>query len=280
MRRNLHFLIPILLLVAIAASAALYTGSKADSEETLYAELPSSATEPPPSLASSTEKAHIPILVYHIVRPSYPGDSRSVRALAHTPEVFDAEMKYLADAKYQVVSFTDLENYFRGGKPLPTHPVIISFDDGWNDQFQYAFPILEKYHYTATFFVFTNPIGTKGFITWDQLRTMRDAGMTIGSHSRSHPYLTRISNPTVLQNEIVGSKQVLERQLGVTINEFAYPFGQYDPTILAAVAQAGYRSARGDRYHKGEQSIDHLYELDALNAPTTTPLFAQKFPMQ
>ena len=210
--------------------------------------------------------------------PRYPSDSKAVRALAHTPEVFDAEMKYLDDVGYHVISFHELENYFKNGTALPARPIIISFDDGWGDQFMYAFPILEKYHYPATFFVFTNPIGTKGFMTWDQLRTMQKAGMTIGSHSRSHPYLTRIADPKKLWNEINGSKQALERQLGVTVNEFAYPFGQYNADIVAATVQAGYLSARGDRYYRGEQTADRLYELDALNAPTTLALFARMFP--
>ncbi len=249
-------------------------------DEAIYAEVPNSATELPPRAASSTAAFKLPILVYHIVRPSYPTDSRAVRAIAHTPEVFDAQMKYLGAAGYRVVSFSDLENYFRNGSPLPPHPIIISFDDGWSDQFTYAFPILEKYHYTATFFVFTNPLGTKGFMTWDDLKVMREARMTIGSHSRSHPYLTRITDPKVLQNEIIGSKQMLEKRLGTTIGEFAYPFGQYNPAIMAAVEQAGYLSARGDRYYKGEQSASRLFELDAMNAPTTTALFAKKFPVR
>jgi peptidoglycan/xylan/chitin deacetylase (PgdA/CDA1 family) len=185
-------------------------------------------------------------------------------------------MKYLKDADYHIISFGDLENYFRRGTTLPSRPVVLSFDDGWSDQYIYAFPILEKYHYTATFFVFTNPVGTKGFITWAQLRAMRAAGMTIGSHTRSHPYLTRISDPTLLRKEIVDSKQVLEKQLGTPVTDFAYPFGQYNAAVAAAVEAAGYLTARGDRY-KSVQSTN-LYELNALNAPTTTELFARQFP--
>lgn len=231
-----------------------------------------------PAAASSAEKVSVPIVVYHIVRPSYPTDSRSVRGLAHTPEVFDAEMKYLADTGYHVISFSDIENYFQNGTPLPTKPIIISFDDGWSNQFKYAFPILKKYNYTATFFVFTNPIGTHGFVSYDDLRTMLKAGMTIGSHSLSHPFLTKITNATVLWKEISGSKQKLEKNLHVTINEFAYPFGKYNPVIVNMVRKAGYKSARGDYYHGTDQYADRLYELGALNAPTTTVLFAKAFP--
>jgi peptidoglycan/xylan/chitin deacetylase (PgdA/CDA1 family) len=107
---------------------------------------------------------------------------------------------------------------------------------------------------------------------------MQKAGMTIGSHSRSHPYLTRISDPTKLWNEIVGSKERLEKELSAAVTEFAYPFGQYDPTIVAMVEKAGYKSARGDRYYRGEQTLSRLFDLDAMNAPVTIEPFKQKFP--
>jgi len=288
MSRYKHLLIP-LLIIALFGGTVLFAESTVDisgttgfvfsSDEARYAEVSPLPEQSPSSVASSTEKLKLPILVYHIIRPSYESDSPAVKNIAHTPEIFDAEMKYLDDAGYHVVSFGNLENYYRIGKSLPKKPIIISFDDGWNNQYQYAFPILEKYHFTATFFVFTNPIGiNKSFITWEELRNMRDAGMTIGSHSRSHPYLTRISDPTKLWNEIRGSKEKLEKELGVPVTEFAYPFGQYTPSIVAMVEKAGYKSARGDRYYRGEQTARRLYELDAMNAPTTLSSFAQKFP--
>ncbi len=230
-------------------------------------------------VATSSKDINLPIIVYHIVRPHYQGDSAAVRALALTPEAFDAEMNYLGTAGYHVVQFSDLENYFENGIALPQNPVIISFDDGWSDQFTYAFPILEKYHYAATFFVFTNAIGRHGFLSWDNLQTLVSDGMTIGSHSESHPYLTHITDPKILWNEISDSKQVLQDHLGITVNEFAYPFGMYNASIIALVQKAGYRSARGD-FYSGEQNISRLYTLSAMNAPTTTALFERRFPIK
>ncbi len=229
--------------------------------------------------ATSSVDISVPILVYHIVRPSYPSDSRAVRALAHTPQVFDAEMKYLGDAGYHITTFAALESYLEHGTPLPSNPVILSFDDGWSDQFTYAFPILEKYHYTAEFFVFTNPIGHRGFLTWDNLRTMLKAGMVIGDHTRSHPFLTKIADPAQLWNEIDGSKLLIEKTLGITVNEFAYPFGQHNATTTALVEKAGYKAARGDYLKRGgTASLATLYALGALNAPTTTTAFMLRFP--
>ncbi len=226
---------------------------------------------------SSSRGIWLPILVYHIVRPSYPSDNAAVRAIAVTPEIFNTEMDYLEKAGYHVVRFNNLEAYFMSGTPLPHKPVILSFDDGWSDQFTYAFPILEKYHYPATFFVFTNEIGYRGGLTWDNLRELVASGMTIGDHTRSHPFLTRITSTSTLWNEIDGSKLLLERELNVPINEFAYPFGQYNPTIISLVKKAGYKSARGD-FYSGKQSLDRLFTLSALNAPTTTAIFKKDFP--
>ncbi len=245
-----------------------------------YAEISTATQERSMAAAvTGTEKLNLPILVYHIVRPSYPNDSRGVLDIAHTPETFDAEMLYLSRTGYHVVNFTDLENYFSAGAPLPSNPIIISFDDGWSNQYRYAFPTLRKYDIPATFFVFTNAIGRPGFLSWDNLREMVVGGMSIAAHSRSHPYLTKITEETKLWNEIQGSKELLEKELGVPVEQFAYPFGQYNASIVAMVKKAGYRSARGD-FYRGAQTVDILYELSALNAPTTTALFAKRFPMR
>ncbi|MDO8742618.1 MAG: polysaccharide deacetylase family protein [bacterium] len=246
------------------------------SDQAAYAEISTTSAQTSTPLDQFADKLDLPILVYHIVRPSYPDDSASVRAIALTPETFDAQMTYLKESGYHVVTFTDLEYYYKNKKPLSRNPIILSFDDGWKDQFQYAFPILKKHGYTATFFVFTNSIDHKSFFSLAQLKEMLAAGMIIGSHSRTHPYLTQITNQDALWREISGSKKILEDLLGVRIHEFAYPFGAYNDTIVAMAKKAGYRSARGD-YFTGVQSANHLYELSAMNAPTTMDLFRKKF---
>lgn len=246
-------------------------------DQAAYAEISTTSAQTSTHPDQYTDKLNLPILVYHIVRPSYPDDNASVRTIALTPETFDAQMLYLKENGYQVVTFADLEDYYQNKKPLPRSPIILSFDDGWKDQFKYAFPILKKYGYTATFFVFTNSIDHKSFFSLNQLKELLAAGMTIGSHSRTHPYLTQITNQDALWREINDSKTLLEDLLGVRIHEFAYPFGAYNDTIVAMAKKAGYRSARGD-YFTGVQSANRLYELSALNAPTTMDLFRKKFP--
>lgn len=217
------------------------------------------------------------ILVYHIVRPAYTSDSASVRTFAVTPEVFDAQMAYLQSSGYHIVPFSALENYFYAGSSLPSHPVILNFDDGWEDQYVYALPILEKYHYTATFFPPTNWINyDKSFLTWAQLREMITLGMSVGSHSRSHIPLADVTNQTILASEIQDSKQILEKELGTTINEFDYPYGSFSSTTIAAVKAAGYKAARTEIFGR-YQSISDIFALRAINAPTTTVQFEKMF---
>lgn len=245
--------------------------------EAAYAELPASATGAAAATTSANGVA-VPILVYHVVRPSYPGDDAAVRAIALTPETFGKELAHLKSAGYHLISFHELEAHFQSNAPLPPKPIILSFDDGWRDQFVYAFPILKAHGDRATFFIFTNAIGRRGFMTWDDLRALVAAGMPIGAHSRSHPFLTKITDPAKLWNEIDGSKTLLEKTLGVSVTEFAYPFGQYNPAIVALVKKAGFLAARGDYWSGNRQTPERLYMLSALNAPTTTAAFEKLFP--
>jgi peptidoglycan/xylan/chitin deacetylase (PgdA/CDA1 family) len=190
-------------------------------------------------------RSKVPILVYHHLSQSASEGSPGVRRLTVTAEVFAQQMQYLQDNGYHVITFSDLADYFDHGRELPTLPVIISFDDGWENQFEYALPSLEKYHYPATFFVVTNYIGHPGFISWPQLQTLLTDGMRIGSHSRSHPRLNKIKDSTKLWDQIYNSKSILETALETPVEEFAYPYGLYNAKTAAAVKLAGYKAGRG-----------------------------------
>lgn len=200
---------------------------------------------PPAAAVSSSAPVAVPIVVYHLVRPVRPRDTPATKEYSVDPQVFDDEMQYVHDAGYSVVSFASLEDYFDDGTPLPPRPVIISFDDGYEDQYANALPELEKLHFNATFFIPTDYIGGRGRLTWDQVRQIAAAGMTIGAHSRSHPDLAKIADVEVLWNEIYGSKRIIEYEIGTTTDEFAYPYGAYDPLVVQLVKEAGYKSARG-----------------------------------
>jgi peptidoglycan/xylan/chitin deacetylase (PgdA/CDA1 family) len=215
----------------VVFAALLLSGCAVDGK--LATDRSAEATPEPARIPASID---VPILIYHHVRPG------STSTLFVSPEELDKHLKYLQDSGFQTISFTDLADAFEKGKPLPPRPVIISFDDGWENQFEYGFPILQKYHDTATFYVVTNYLDRANFMTTEQLKTLVAAGMTIGCHTRSHPYLTSLGRERAW-DEIAGAKAILEAD-GFKIDTFAYPYGAYNQRVVDIVENAGFRSAR------------------------------------
>lgn len=203
-------------------------------------------TAPPPATSPSIDTLRVPILVWHAITPHKPGESRSRQAFDVSPESFAEQMAYLHGRGIPVVSLSALMDALQGKRTLPPRAVVLTFDDGWENQYVHAYPLLKQYGYTATFFVFTHAMNRNDrYFTWGQLREMQAAGMTIGSHTITHPFLSRVKDTLQLRKEIDGSKAELEKQLGTTCEFFAYPFGVVTPAAIADVEAAGYRAARG-----------------------------------
>ena len=210
-------------------------------------------------------KTKVPILVYHHIKLISDG-SPGLRRLTVTAEVFGQQMKFLQDNGYHVITFSDVAEYFEQGRELPNLPVIISFDDGWVTQYENALPLLMQYHFPATFFVVTDYVGHRNFISWPQLQTLLTEGMKIGSHSRSHPRLTKITDPARLWDQIFNSKTILESQLEVQVADFAYPYGFYNTAAIDMVKAAGYRVARACCTGVAHTSTD-VFALRAIMVP-------------
>ena len=189
-------------------------------------------------LQPAPDAIEIPILVYHHV---VPGGGSPV--LYVTPGGFEQQLQFFQSNGYQSISFADLADCLEYGAPLPERPVILSFDDGWENQYQHAFPLLQKYGFTGTFYVVSGYIDHQNFMTTEQLKTMMAAGMVIGGHSHTHPALAGAGSAR-LHDEVASSKAWLEDRLGVAIDSFAYPYGSYSAATVAAVKAAGYRTAR------------------------------------
>ena len=197
----------------------------------------SAATQPAP------DSMRVPILVYHSVAPHHPEQTAEQRQLDVDTAVFREQMSYLAEHRYHVISLARLVEVLDGNAPAPERAVVITFDDGWENQYHYAFPILRQLGLTATFFVYTRPIGRDAlWMSWEQLRELQDAGMTVGSHSRTHPMLTGAD--VALEDEVEHSRDDIRRNLGTVPDFFAYPYGAWDARAVAAVRAAGYRAAR------------------------------------
>ena len=187
----------------------------------------------------------VPILMYHSV-------SGNGAPLTVTPAVLDQHLEYLANAGFTTVSLADLLDDQEGRGKLPAHPVVLTFDDGYQDTVKSVLPLLEKRGQRATFFIvsgFTAPDEShrhferkQGHLIVAEVRALRAAGMEIGSHTVNHVKLTSLSKEA-LRVELTKSKLDLERLLGLSIDVFSYPFTAQRQDIRAEVQRAGYRGA-------------------------------------
>lgn len=213
--------------------------------------------------AIKPDSIKVPILIYHSVRPHTQGETAMQLRYEVDPNAFDKQLKYLRDNGYTVISLAYLVDALEENIILPPKSIVITFDDGWRNQYAYAFPILKAYQDTATFFIVSDYVGGGYFMTWDQIRVMDNSGMTIGGHSRTHPFLVSIKDPMALKNEIEGSKLIIEKRIGHPIDLFAYPYGHYSDSVVQAVKDAGFRSARSTYKGIYHTSAD-LYTLKGL----------------
>lgn len=203
-----------------------------------------------------TNSMDVPILNYHMVGDLY-------HSLCVSPQQFDEQMGYLFGNGYHTITPDQLMNYLNYGRPLPENPIIITFDDGYLDNYTEAYPILKKYGFTATIFLVTNFINQDPrFMTWDQVREMQNYGIVFGSHTMNHAELNKM-NADQIANELSGSREEMARQLGHKPRYFAYPTGAYDLQIAEMVHQAGYRAAFTIRY--GEAGVgSNPYALERI----------------
>ena len=187
----------------------------------------------------------VPILMYHHVRYLAPAANRMWRGLTVDPAAFEVQMAYLVEHGYHTISFSDLADYFDRGKSLPDKPVILTFDDGWREQYTTVFPILRRYGLVATFFPPTQWVGNSSLtLTWAQIEEMSLAGMEFGSHTVNHHILPK-ETPDEVRRQLTQSKATLEQHTHKPVIALAYPTGAYSPAVVAWVPEAGYRAAVG-----------------------------------
>ena len=164
-------------------------------------------------------------------------------SLSVLPEDFDAQMRYLSENNYHTITPQELYDSLSGNLELPENPVLITFDDGYADNYRNAYPILKKYGFKATIFVISSFLGVeKNYFTWDQAREMEENGISIQSHTVDHKSMTDLTDDQ-LRAELVESKKKIEAELGKPVEFIAYPTGTYNLHIAQLVKDAGYKAA-------------------------------------
>lgn len=192
----------------------------------------------------------MPILMYHSIASS--AAQRFARFVV-SPADFSAQMDYLAGAGYQPVTVLDLARR-RAAGDLPARAVVLTFDDAFADFETAVLPVLHKHGFPATLYVPTAYVARtalwlrdcnedqRPILSWRALRDVVSAGIEVASHSHTHPQLDRIALPSV-RDEMRRSRQILQDNLGIPIQGFAYPFGYWTPGVRESVSAAGYAYA-------------------------------------
>lgn len=180
-----------------------------------------------------------PILLYHHVA----GESYEERYQVSIPD-FQAQMQMLYDNGYEAITMSTLVDALLNGGSLPPKPVVITFDDGCQDVYDNAFPIMQEYGFPGVFYIVANRIfDVEDFVNIPELEDMIAAGWEIGSHSYTH--MDIVADHSRSMEEIFKSKTVLETELNVPVNTFAYPFGKLDEYTANKVSGYGYRAGIG-----------------------------------
>ena len=196
----------------------------------------------------------VPIITYHNVT-----DGKN--ALNNvTPASFAVQMKFLKKHYYNVISFDDYVLGTKKGRAFGRNTVVIHFDDGYEDNYTNAFPILKTYRFPASIFIVSDSVGTPNFITWDQIKEMEKHDIEFGSHTRRHAYLPDVSYELAV-DEIVNSKKIIEDRLGHPIKYFVYPSGGFSESVEGIVMNAGYEAAATT--NRGTDTFNrNLFELN------------------
>jgi peptidoglycan/xylan/chitin deacetylase (PgdA/CDA1 family) len=183
----------------------------------------------------------VPILMYHrvnVVTPSTPAVSRG---LTVHPVDFARQMTWLKRQGYRTITQRELFGALMCGRPLGPRPIMITFDDGYRDNFFKASPVLARLGMRATAYVVSGRISGRdpSFLTWPLLHALEKRGIEIGSHTVAHHDMTCLSDAQMLE-DLTSSRRALERKLGHRVPWLAYPFGAYNERVERLTRQAGY----------------------------------------
>lgn len=181
-------------------------------------------------LSDYSVRANVPIFMYHWIKDD-TGDYAYPENMVK-PDELKKQMDYLHENNYDVIFVSELNSLQHYEKP-----VILTFDDGWEDVYKIAFPYAKELNMKFCMYIITDLVGTPGYCTIEELKEMKESGLVeLDSHTLSHPYLNELSAEEV-ENELVGSKNYLKENLGVDSTVICYPSGRQNATVLNIVSE-------------------------------------------
>jgi peptidoglycan/xylan/chitin deacetylase (PgdA/CDA1 family) len=202
-------------------------------------------------------QAPVPVLMYHVI--ASPPSSAQLPELYVDPKTFDAQMESLKQKGYTGVSLNQVyDAWFKGGE-LPEKPVVVSFDDGYRSQYVYARPELRKLGWPGVLSVIAGRVGQPNAeLSVAMVQNMIDNGWELDSHTINHVDVSQASG-SQLQQEVAGSRRMLQQRFHQPVNFFCYPSGRYDDQAIQAVRAAGYLGATTT--DEGLASKSEMYTL-------------------
>jgi peptidoglycan/xylan/chitin deacetylase (PgdA/CDA1 family) len=225
-------------------------------KDTHETKIPNTMSEPIQSDMQQNRSKPVPVLMYHSI-------SFEKSPLCVSPHQFDIQLRNLLKHGFTPITASELIFAWDMGKQLPSRPVVLTFDDGYQDNFTHAFPVLKKYKARATLFVITGNIGKPGYLNWDQLATMERSGLVdVESHTVTHPDVRHLTRKQ-FKKELAESKRALEERLHKNVCIFAYPYGKYTTKGFPDLSAVGYKAAFTTKNHmtaydQGRYSLQRL----------------------
>lgn len=185
----------------------------------------------------TNEDIGVPILYYHSVLPD--AEVATPNEVTISPEKLREELMLVKELGYTTLTMSEFTAYINDNKPIPEKSILITFDDGYTDNYAHAFPILKELNMKATIFMIASQVDSGYYMSAAQLREMSDYGIDIESHTDNHVYLDTLSYDQQLK-ELKDSKEKLEKILGKEVTSIAYPYGNYNEDTKKAAIAAGY----------------------------------------
>lgn len=199
------------------------------------------------------------VLMYHHVGPVPNGADEIRKGLTVSQEEFETHLKFFKEHGYTVISWKKFDE-LKEKRAVPKKLIILTFDDGYDDNYTYAADLMKKYNATGTFFIITGKIGKNEYMNEEQLKSLVSSGNELGSHTVNHPSLEKLKGES-LKSELVKSKTTLEKIAGEPIISFCYPAGKYGEDTVKAVKDAGYEYAVTTKSSTGIIDLDGSLEI-------------------
>lgn len=222
------------------------------------------------SVTVSANEPAVPVLMYHNINDNYREENSNIEI---SNGAFAEHLEYIKKEGYTTITVDEYVKYLNGEGKLPSKPIIITFDDGYLNNYTNAYPLLKKMDMKATIFIVTGRMGMQGGVvyphfTWDQAKEMEDSGIIdIQSHTYFHNDLTAISSEN-LTYELRKSRFLIYKYLGKKADYLAYPYGNFNEIVKQASKDAGYKACVEIKlgYPGVNRTGDDLFQLKRITA--------------